>query len=184
MLCVSLALVALASAACHPGPVVDTGPRPPGSGTIAGIVSTDGNAALSGRKVTAVDTASGSRFEATTGNNGGYTIKVPEGTYRLEVELHPGEKVSKQPDETRVNRSDLGSPSGLRDLRRSPVRRRALRYIWRSSRESTGFEPYLHREGLAAIVAAVALDRPERAADGARPARERPAHRRFDIRPH
>ena len=107
MLHAALVLAALASAACHPGPVVDTGPRPPGSGTIAGIVSTEGNAALSGRKVTAIDTASGSRFEATTGNNGGYTIKVPEGTYRLEVELRPGEKVSKQPDETRVNRSDL-----------------------------------------------------------------------------
>ena len=107
MLRVSLVLVALASVACHPGPVVDTGPRPPGSGTIAGIVTTEGNAALGGRKVTAVDTASGTKFEATTGSNGGYTIKVPEGTYRLEVELRPGEKVTKQPDETRVNRSDL-----------------------------------------------------------------------------
>ena len=104
---ISLVLVALADVACHPGPVVDTGPRPAGSGTIAGIVSTEGNAALMGRKVTAVDTTSGSRFEATTGTNGGYTIKVPEGTYRLEVELRPGEKVTRQPAETRVNRSDL-----------------------------------------------------------------------------
>ena len=103
----SLVLAALASVACHPGPVIDTGPRPPVSGTIAGIVSTDGNAALAGRRVTAVDTVSGSRFEATTGTNGGYTIKVPEGMYRLEVELRPGEKVAKQPEETRVNRSDL-----------------------------------------------------------------------------
>jgi hypothetical protein len=54
-----------------------------------------------------VDTASGAKFEATTGANGGYTIKVPEGTYRLELEVRPGEKVAKQPDETRVNRSDL-----------------------------------------------------------------------------
>jgi hypothetical protein len=51
--------------------------------------------------------ASGARFEATTGANGGYTIKVPEGTYRLEVELHPGEVVLKQPDQTRINKSDL-----------------------------------------------------------------------------
>ena len=75
-----LLLVVLASVACHPGPVVDTGPRPPVGGTISGIVSTDGNAALMGRKVSAVDTTSGARFEATTGTNGGYTIKVPEGT--------------------------------------------------------------------------------------------------------
>jgi hypothetical protein len=32
---------------------------------------------------------------------------VPEGTYRLELEVRPGEKVAKQPAETRVNRSDL-----------------------------------------------------------------------------
>jgi hypothetical protein len=43
----------------------------------------------------------------TTGINGGYTLKVPEGTYRLEIELLPGEAVAKQPEETRVNRSDL-----------------------------------------------------------------------------
>ena len=102
-----LLLVALVGVACHPGPVIDTGAKPPGGGTIAGIVATDGNAALPGRRVTAVDTSSGARFDATTGANGGYTIKVPEGTYRLEVELQPGEKVTKQPPETRINRSDL-----------------------------------------------------------------------------
>ena len=107
LLHVSLVLAALAGVACHPRPVIDPDPSTAVGGTIAGIVSTEGNAALSGRKVTAVDTTSGSRFEATTGNNGGYTIKVPAGTYRLEVELRPGEKVTKQPDETRVDRSDL-----------------------------------------------------------------------------
>ena len=35
------------------------------------------------------------------------TIKVPQGTYRLEVELRPGEVVAKQPDETRIQKSDL-----------------------------------------------------------------------------
>ena len=104
---ISMVLVALASVACHPGPVIDTGAKSPVGGTIAGVVSMVGNAALMGRKVTAVDTTSGARFEATTGTNGGYTMKVPEGTYRLEVQLLPGEKVTKQPGETRVNRSDL-----------------------------------------------------------------------------
>jgi uncharacterized protein YfaS (alpha-2-macroglobulin family) len=59
------------------------------------------------RKVTAVNTSTGSRHEATTGPNGGYTIKVPQGTYRLELELREGERVTKQPAETRVSRSDL-----------------------------------------------------------------------------
>ena len=45
--------------------------------------------------------------EETTGINGGYTMKVPEGVYRLEIELQPGETITKQPGETRVNRSDL-----------------------------------------------------------------------------
>ena len=49
----------------------------------------------------------GARFDATTGVNGGYTIKVPEGTYRLEVELRPGEVVAKQPAETQIQKSDL-----------------------------------------------------------------------------
>jgi hypothetical protein len=108
----TLRLAALATllicAACHPGPVIDTGAKPPNvGGTIAGIVSTQGNAPLAGRKVAAIDTSSGSRFDATTGANGGYTIKVPQGTYRLEVELKAGERVVTQPDATKINKSDL-----------------------------------------------------------------------------
>ena len=103
-----LFLTILTSAACHPGAVIGAGQTPPGvGGTIAGIVSTDGSAAVPGRKVTAINTTTGTRYDVTTGINGGFTVKVPEGTYRLEVELLPGEAVTKQPDETRVNRSDL-----------------------------------------------------------------------------
>jgi hypothetical protein len=108
LLQIVLGTALLTSLACHPGPIVDTGPKPAGvGGTIAGIVSTNANAALAGRKVTAIDTVGGKRFEATTGVNGGFTIKVPEGTYRLEIELRPGEKVTKQPAETRINKGDL-----------------------------------------------------------------------------
>lgn len=103
----AFALALLALSACHPGPVVGSSGNPPTSGTIAGIVSTDGNAPVVGRKVTAIDAASGAKFDATTGANGGYTIKVPPGSYRLEVELHGGERVAKQPDVTKVNKSDL-----------------------------------------------------------------------------
>ena len=94
-------------AACHPGPVINTGGKLPVGGTIAGIVSTSTNASVVGRKVTATNTQTGAKFDATTGANGGYTIQVPEGTYRLEVELKPGETVSKQPSETHINKSDL-----------------------------------------------------------------------------
>ena len=103
----ALACSLVAAAACHPGPVLDPGPKLAVGGTIAGIVSNASNAPLPDRKVTAIDVATGAKFEATTGSNGGYTIKVPEGTYRLEVQLREGEVVSKQPPETRVNKSDL-----------------------------------------------------------------------------
>jgi hypothetical protein len=98
-------IVLLLAVACHPGPVLS--PKENVGGTIAGIVSTTGNTAVPDRKVTAIDVSSNARFEATTGANGGYTIKVPEGRYRLEVELRPGEAVVKQPGETQVNKSDL-----------------------------------------------------------------------------
>src|SRR6186713_2170594 len=71
--------------ACHPGPVLDTTARQPSvGGTIAGIVSTsDSTVAVPSRIVTAIETTTGSRYEATTASNGGYTIQVPEGTYRI-----------------------------------------------------------------------------------------------------
>ena len=106
-----LLALALVTAACHPGPVVNAGAKQPSvGGTIAGMVSTpDPAVAVPGRKVTAVETTNGSRYDTTTAANGGYTIKVPEGTYRIEVELRPGEALAKQPDTTKVNNSDLDS---------------------------------------------------------------------------
>jgi hypothetical protein len=91
---------------CHPQrPVVDTGARPP---TVGGTIAGPG-APLSGRKVTAINEASGRRFETSTGSNGGYTLQVPEGKYRLEVELRQGETVATQPDPTDVGVGDIDS---------------------------------------------------------------------------
>ncbi len=59
------------------------------------------------RVVRAVSIATGEKFETTTNNAGTYTLKVPPGRYRLEVELREGERVVKQPAETEVNPSDL-----------------------------------------------------------------------------
>ena len=99
------------SVACDPfrGPVVG-GTKQQVGGTIAGIVSaTGGTTALASRKVTAINTATQARFDTTTAANGGYTLKVPEGTYKIEIELRPGESLSKQPGETRINNGDLDS---------------------------------------------------------------------------
>jgi hypothetical protein len=106
----AVVLILATSVACagH-GPVIDTGSKPPGvGGTISGMVSASGGTVpLAGRKVTAIDVATGARFEASTASNGGYTMKVPTGKYRLEVELRPGESLAEQPADTEINASDL-----------------------------------------------------------------------------
>jgi hypothetical protein len=76
-------------------------------GTISGVVRQAGGGVVEGRKVAAVNVATGERIEATTGPNGSYTVQVPPGKYRLEVELLPGEKVTEQPAETTLTASDL-----------------------------------------------------------------------------
>lgn len=104
-----LCCVAVASAACRPGPVINAGAKqPPVGGTIAGVVTTANPlVAVPGRKVTAIETTTGSRYETTTAANGGYTLQVPEGRYRLDVELRAGETLVKRPDDTRIGNSDL-----------------------------------------------------------------------------
>jgi Carboxypeptidase regulatory-like domain len=101
-------VVLLAAVGCHPGQPVIGGEKMQVGGTISGIVSaTGGSVALPSRKVTAINTATGSKYEAITAANGGYTIKVPEGSYRVEVELRTGETLEKKPDEVRIRSGDL-----------------------------------------------------------------------------
>ena len=99
-------MVAIGSAGCHPGPILAK-PEIVG-GTIAGIVKTsDANVAVPGRRVSAIEVTTGTRVDATTGANGGYTVQVPIGTYRLELELKGSEVLAKQPRQTHVNNGDL-----------------------------------------------------------------------------
>ena len=98
----------LAAMACHPGPAIGRNNQPSVGGTIAGLVTTsDRSVPVAGRQVTAIEVAKGARYDATTGANGGYTIKVPEGTYRIEIELRRGESLAKQPEPTKINNGDL-----------------------------------------------------------------------------
>jgi hypothetical protein len=77
-------------------------------GTIAGMVTaTGGTVPVAGRRVTAVNVATRATYDATTSVTGGYTIKVPEGTYRIQVELRGGEALARQPEDTQVNNGDL-----------------------------------------------------------------------------
>jgi len=107
---VSLAGAAvLLSLACHPNrPVVDPGARPAVDGTISGTVSASGGTVpVSARKVTAINTQTGAKVEASTTSTGGYTMRVPPGTYRLEMELRAGEAVASAPGPTEVEPGDL-----------------------------------------------------------------------------
>ena len=103
------AVAVLISWGCHPSrPVVDPGPRADVGGSISGTVTaSDGAAALVARTVTAVNTETGQRFDVSTTTTGAYTVRVPRGTYRLEVELRNGERVTVQPGATEVGGGDL-----------------------------------------------------------------------------
>jgi len=47
------------------------------------------------------------KYEATTGVDGGYTVQVPKGTYHIEVALKAGESCRKRPSDTHINTGDL-----------------------------------------------------------------------------
>ena len=76
-------------------------------GTISGIVRANADTPLAGRKVTVTNVDNGQALETTTATNGGYTIKVPRGNYRIDVELRPGESLSQKPDDVHISTSDI-----------------------------------------------------------------------------
>jgi len=103
-----LAVFLTSSVACHPGQPLAGGAKQPANGTISGAATTsDRSVALTGRKVTVTQISTNPHYDTTTAANGGYTIQVPPGTYRIELELRPGETLEKHPADTRVNGSDL-----------------------------------------------------------------------------
>jgi hypothetical protein len=101
-------LAMLSSLACHPSrPVIDPGPRPDVRGSISGMVSANDGTALGARKVVAVNTTTGARLETSTTTNGGFTMQVPPGTYRLELEMREEEALVTSPEPTEVDPGDL-----------------------------------------------------------------------------
>ena len=104
-----VAMMVMGLGGCRTGtPVLDRGEKPVSqAGTIAGHVRSSGDAAVVSRVVRAVSLSTGEKFETSTNNAGTYTLKVPPGRYRLEVDLRQGERLTKQPGETQINPSDL-----------------------------------------------------------------------------
>lgn len=98
--------------ACRRGvPVVDVGPKPPNpQGTITGIVrGPEGAPAIVGRTVEAINTTTGERRSAKTAQNGGFTILVPPGKYRLELTLKDDETIVKRPGVVDMDKGDIDS---------------------------------------------------------------------------
>jgi hypothetical protein len=105
----SVVVVLVAGPACRSGQpilVSATGDKTT-PGTIGGILSAVGGDRLAGRGVHAVHVGGGERYSAVTSVTGGFTIKVPPGEYRLEVDLREGEKIVRSPGVVHINKSDL-----------------------------------------------------------------------------
>lgn len=104
--------ILLLGGACRRGvPVVDLGPKPPAAkGTITGIVrGPEGTSAPVGRTVQVINTATGERRSVETGANGGFTIELPAGKYRLELTLKDGETILKRPGIVDLDKGDIDS---------------------------------------------------------------------------
>jgi hypothetical protein len=111
-LCLLLGLIPLLLAGCRRGvPVVDAGPRPPvARGTITGTVrGPEGTSPVSGRTVEVVSISTGERHTIQTSTDGGFTIQLPPGRYRLVLQLREGETLLKQPDVVKLDRGDIDS---------------------------------------------------------------------------
>ena len=106
-----LVVVLAVAAGCRrgAGPIIDTTPGPDVQrGTIAGrLEKPAGGGPVAGRLVRAVHSASGQAHEATTNPAGGFTIQVPPGDYRIEVQLLAGEQLHESPDVVSVGPSQI-----------------------------------------------------------------------------
>jgi hypothetical protein len=106
---VVLLLLSVSTACSLNKPVPGTGERSTATdGTLAGLISTDGGKTpVSGRKVTATNTATNAPFDTTSATDGGYTLRLPAGRYAIDVELRAGERLEKRPEPTDVGAGDL-----------------------------------------------------------------------------
>jgi hypothetical protein len=104
------AMAATLALGCRTGqPVYDRSPENQQTpGTIAGILYAGvGGDPVAGRGIHAVALEGGRRYSATSSVTGGFSIPVPPGKYRLEVDLREGERIVRSPGTIDINESDL-----------------------------------------------------------------------------
>lgn len=107
LLCVVLMLGGGCASMRHGRPIVGGSVIANPTGTISGHVWTTGGTPLEGRRVSAISLTTSKRYEAITSNDGGYTIQVPKGRYRMEVEQREGDQSVRQPPDDHITLGDL-----------------------------------------------------------------------------
>ena len=91
-------------------PPVDVSPRAttPAHGTIRGTIrGPESTTAVDGRVVVVVNLATSQRRRVTTDEAGGFSVTLEPGDYRVELTLHEGEAIVRQPGVIHVDRSDV-----------------------------------------------------------------------------
>jgi len=89
-----LAAELCSGAGCHPHTTIVTISSAAIGETIAGVVTGAPDITLADRTVTIVNVETGEQYQTATGQTGGYALHVPAGTYRLELQLRPGERLA------------------------------------------------------------------------------------------
>jgi hypothetical protein len=93
--------------------VVDIGQKPPAArGTLTGTVrAADGSAAVAfaNREITITNTENSERYTTRTARDGGFTMELPAGKYRLDLALRGGETLVKQPGIVDLGHGDIDS---------------------------------------------------------------------------
>jgi hypothetical protein len=93
-----LAVTMLVLAGCRTAAPLIGAEAVPARATLVGTISGPrGSAPLVGRQVSAVEVTTGALYSTKTQDSGGFTLLVPPGRYRLEVDLIPPERVADDP---------------------------------------------------------------------------------------
>lgn len=91
---------------CHPHATIVSISSAAIGGTIAGVVTGPADVTLADRTVTIVNVQTGEQYQTATGHTGGYALRVPAGTYRLKVQLRPGEQLAEMEPTVLINIGD------------------------------------------------------------------------------
>jgi hypothetical protein len=110
---VLVGLTLVAGAGCRAHQAINADKDMTTRGTIAGQVVEENGDPVQGRRVHAVHVGSTQRYSAVSSVTGGFSIPVPPGDYRLEIELQPGEVVKRDPGLIHINKSDLDAQEDI-----------------------------------------------------------------------